>query len=98
MFSDLKNKQKPIIKCIFGNNDMLKRYMKFLKDPSILLPPFLPVLYRSYAYSPDDIETIIKNEYSHHKSKNKFVLNELTTQYKIYDQIKYKETVKYVYV
>ena len=71
------------IKIIFGNHDVLRQYLRFLKNSDIL-PPFLPVLCRQIACSPDDFEIMLVNYKLHHQAKNKQVMKQLTFQYSIY--------------
>ena len=66
------------IKQIFGNHDMTRRYLEYLLNPDVSMPPFRPVLYRAIAIGGiNDEEAIAKNDRSYHEAKNKQVMRQL---------------------
>lgn len=76
-----------LVKRVFGNHNILRRYLQFLKNPDIYLPPFLPVLCRQMACSPNDLEIMLINCKLHHQAKNRSVMNQLIEQYIIYHEL-----------
>ena len=83
-----------IIRQVFGNHNDIRNYLEFLnaqRNGEDMLPPFKPVLYRAIAYigGSNDDETIIINDKSHHKAKNKQVKAQLIQQFERYSQLIY---------
>ena len=80
-----------IIKQVFGNHNKIQHYLEFLKSQQNgddTIPPFVPVLHREIACGGDhDYESILINEKSHHKAKNKQIKNQLIQQFDIYSQL-----------
>jgi hypothetical protein len=77
------------IKQTFGNHNMVRQYLDYVRDTDMRLPLFRPVLYRAIACSgPDDIDTIMVNEKAHHEAKNRLVLRQLVEQYNGYVQLR----------
>lgn len=76
------------IKRAFGNHNMVTQYLEFLTNPNVLIPPFRPVLYRSIACGgTNDHYANSINDRSYHEAKNRQVMNQLTDQYNIYQQM-----------
>lgn len=77
----------PLIKQAFGNHDIFRQYLEYLNNPDVI-PPFLPVLYRQQACGgPNDFDIIISNARAHHREKNRQVMNEINTQFIVYQQL-----------
>lgn len=74
------------IKQAFGNHNMLRQYLNYLRDPEEL-PPFRPILYRSVGHGADDIEIIIENERSKHNVLNRRLSRELINKFAVYQQL-----------
>ena len=74
------------IKQAFGNHNMLRQYLNYLRDPEEL-PPFLPILYRAVAHDPHNTEAIIDNEYRKHNALNRRLSRELINQFAVYQQL-----------
>ncbi len=79
-----------LIKQVFGNHDMIRRYLNYLHDPSGL-PPFQPILYRSIAHGKNDEDIILANERSKHQSINSRVKRELLSDFYVYNQLRLRQ-------
>lgn len=78
---------EPLIKHVFGNHDMLHRYLEYLNNPDDI-PPFQPVLYKALRQNgDDDIETINQNEHNRYCAINRLVKRELLNNFEIYRQL-----------
>ncbi len=77
------------IKQTFGNHNMLRQYLDYVRSTDLQIPPFRPALYRAIACSgPNDIDTIMLNEKSLHEAKNKLVSRQLVEQFNDYIQLR----------
>ena len=83
------------VKRAFGNHNMVQRFLEYVRNPDVLMPPFRPVLYRAVACGgPNDMDTILVNENSHHRAKNRLVLGQLVEQYNNYLEIQQEQAIR----
>ena len=76
-----------LIKQIFGNHEMVARYIKFIRNPRHELPPFPLVLYRQIAFGENEFDIIELNKISQHKAQIRHVMNQLILQYNFYSEL-----------